>query len=286
MQAVNAEVNYGALANLHDFIFNVFGCLATISSMQQGESTILNQTVQGQPGNLILRDQNPKWWWLPAYRHKHNFNTGCSFQCSDVSPFTTDDFSFDVIALMLKIDTQFSTACSVAVRWMVSQHLLGFFSSRDLGLFHNVFNVAAGSCLRFFFSTIQPIARGLGRLWVCWCSQYLNFCWLNLSSSSLRFFTWSIWTARSYGSSRLASLCFTCSSSLLSWTRAVLPLLIGDDLFFFCWPLLQTPALVSGIFLWLLAFVFLDCLGLYFGFFHNECSFFSHNFLVFLHFVL
>ncbi len=118
---------------------------------------------------------------------------------------------------MLNTETQFSMACSVAVRWIVSTTIFlaslvaesfacSMMSLTKLEAFvwASSFNDAT-NCSRASSAVSFEI---FSRIWI--------FCWLNLSNSSRRFFTWSNCAARSVRiSSSSPSLRLIDSISLL-----------------------------------------------------------------------
>ena len=118
VEAMNTQIDYGTLTGFGDPVFNILVVLATIFfNAGRGEYV--------RPARIWLQR---KACDLSAYRSKPENNNGFRIivlhnnfhACRGFPDARTDDLILMSSLSMLNTDTQFSIACSVAVRWMVS----------------------------------------------------------------------------------------------------------------------------------------------------------------------
>src|SRR6476661_5822583 len=164
VQAVNAEVDDGFLADFDDFLLDILARLShNLLHAGRVNAAVLHQQMQRQTGNFAAhrvkaRDDDG------LGRVVHNdFHAGSGFQGADVAAFATDDFAFNVVAL----DVEYRHAVLDGVLRSgalngFEHNLLGVLGGREAGLGHGVLDVGAGLNLGFVLERLHQLLAGFG----------------------------------------------------------------------------------------------------------------------------
>src|SRR5690554_1223096 len=103
MKAVDSQIDTGPFPDLQYFLVNVLFCFChNLFDPCWVDPTILDQSVQGEPGNLTSYRIKPGDDNCLGGVINYDFHPRCAFQGTDVPAFPSDDFPFDIVTLNIE----------------------------------------------------------------------------------------------------------------------------------------------------------------------------------------
>ena len=171
MQTMNAEVYGSTLSSLDDFLFNLFfNFCHNLFDTCRVDAAIGYQLVQSQSADFAA-------YWIKSTDDdslgcviNYDFHSGCSFQSTDVTSFTSDDASFHLVIVDME-------HCNAVLYGSFGCHTLYGLDDDALCLFvccefrfvHNLIDVCLRVALRFICHGLNQSLASL----VCTHARYL-----------------------------------------------------------------------------------------------------------------
>ena len=148
---MNTQVDHRTFTGFNHFVFHLFfNFRHHLFDTGRMDTSVLYQLVQCQTGNLaanrVKAGKNDRFGGIVD----NDLNTGSCFQGTDVTAFTSNDTSFDLIRFDMEYGNGvFDSSFSRYTLDRLDNDLLCFFISRHLRFFHDLIDIR--SCFRFGF---------------------------------------------------------------------------------------------------------------------------------------
>lgn len=120
MQTMNTEVNGCTFTCLNNLVFKLLLNLGNNLLYAGGVYTsVSNKLMQSKTANLTTNRIKSRYYDSLGCIINNNLNTCGSFKSTDVTSFTSDDTTLNLVVINMEHADRVSMAVSVATRWIV-----------------------------------------------------------------------------------------------------------------------------------------------------------------------
>ena len=194
---MDTEVNSGTFTGFDDFFFNLFAYFGYyLFNTCRVDTSVGYQLVQSQTGYLTtygVKCRKNDCFRSVIY---YDFYTCSSFQCTDITSFTTDNTSFDFVRFNVEYGYRVLNGCFRSYPLNRLYHnAFCFFTGCQLGIVHDIIDVGLRLCFGLFFQRFYQaffcfFGRQTGKcfqLFYLLMLQFVQFFFLLINNSQLGF---------------------------------------------------------------------------------------------------